>query len=222
MTGDDTQTQAVINNGALPCLFHLLNVTHKKSIKKETCWTISNITAGTREQIQAVIETNLIPPLVNLLATAEFDIKKEAAWAISNATSGGTAEQIRFLVSQGCIKPLCDLLSCSDAKIIIVALEGLENILRVGESDKEIAGPTGVNQYAQAIEEAEGVDKIEDLQEHTNEDIYDKSVQILEEFFEVEEQEVENLAPQIDSTAGTYAFSAPQPGAGAHTGAFQF
>jgi HEAT repeat protein len=222
VTGDDSQTQAVINSGALPCLFHLLNVTHKKSIKKETCWTISNITAGTREQIQAVIETNLIPPLVNLLATAEFDIKKEAAWALSNATSGGTAEQIRFLVSQGCIKPLCDLLSCSDAKIIIVALEGLENILRVGESDKEIAGPTGINQFAQAIEEAEGVDKIEDLQEHSNEDIYEKSVQILEEFFDVEEHEVENLAPQIDSAAGTYAFGAPQPGAGASTSAFQF
>jgi len=35
-------------------------------------------------------------------------------------------------VSQGAIKPLCDLLSCSDARIVTVALEGLENILKVG------------------------------------------------------------------------------------------
>eukprot|EP00889_Picochlorum_renovo_P000698 jgi/Picre1/27728/NNA_000692.t1 len=153
VTGDDDQTQSVINSGALQCLQHLLLTTHKKSIKKEACWTISNVTAGTREQIQAVIETGLVPPLVHLLATAEFDIKKEAAWAISNATSGGSAEQIRFLVAQGCIKPLCDLLTCSDAKIIIVALEGLENILRVGKVDKEMSGPTGINQYAQSIEE---------------------------------------------------------------------
>jgi importin subunit alpha-1 len=79
----------------LPCLLALLTRNHKKSIKKEACWTISNITAGNKDQIQAVIDANIIPPLVSLLATAEFDIKKEAAWAISNATSGGTHEQIK-------------------------------------------------------------------------------------------------------------------------------
>ena len=78
------------------------------------------------------MDAGIIPPLIHLLATAEFDIKKEAAWAISNATSGGTAEQLKYLVSQGAIKPLCDLLSCSDARIVTVALEGLENILKVG------------------------------------------------------------------------------------------
>lgn len=221
VTGNDYQTQSVINSGALQCLHHLLMTTHKKSIKKEACWTISNVTAGTKEQIQAVFDTGLVAPLVHLLAHAEFDIKKEAAWAISNATSGGSHEQIRFLVSQGCIKPLCDLLTCSDAKIIIVALEGLENILRVGAVDKELAGPTGINQYAQFIEDAEGVDKIEDLQEHNNEDIYTKSVSLLEEYFDLEEEEVENLAPQIDSAAGTYTF-APQQGSNAPAGGFNF
>jgi importin subunit alpha-1 len=47
------------------------------------------------------------------------------------------------------------------------------------------------------IEEAEGVDRIEDLQEHNNEEIYNKSYSILEEYFELEEEEVENLAPEI-------------------------
>jgi importin subunit alpha-1 len=53
---------------------------------------------------------------------------------LSNATSGGTQEQIKYLVSIGCIKPLCDLLPCSDARIVTVALEGLENILKVQSS----------------------------------------------------------------------------------------
>jgi hypothetical protein len=66
-----------------------------------------------------------------MLATAEYDIKKEAAWAISNATSGGTADQIRALVEANCIQPLCDTLSVNDPRIIIVGLEGLENILKV-------------------------------------------------------------------------------------------
>jgi importin subunit alpha-1 len=46
VTGNDMQTQVIINCGALPCLLQLLMGTHKKSIKKEACWTISNITAG--------------------------------------------------------------------------------------------------------------------------------------------------------------------------------
>ena len=65
-----------------------------------------------------------------MLGEAEFDIKKEAAWAISNATSGGRHEQINTLVQAGAIKPLCDLLTCSDPRIITVALEGIENILK--------------------------------------------------------------------------------------------
>lgn len=56
---------------------------------------------------------------------------QEAAWAISNATSGGKPEQIKYLVTEGCIPPLSDLLEVHDAKIITVALEGLENILKV-------------------------------------------------------------------------------------------
>ena len=131
VTGDDMQTQIIINCGALPCLLNLLQTTHKKSIKKEACWTLSNITAGTKDQIQAVLDAGIIPPLVNLLATAEFDIKKESAWAISNATSGGTREQIKYLVQTGCIRPLCDLLTCTDTRIVSIALEGLENILKV-------------------------------------------------------------------------------------------
>lgn len=127
ISGDDLQTQFCINNNALSCLLALLS-SPKKGIRKEACWTISNITAGNKDQIQSVIDNNIIPPLIQLLANAEFDIRKEAAWAISNATSGGSPQQIKFLVQQGCIRPLCDLLTVNDVKIVTIALEGLENV----------------------------------------------------------------------------------------------
>ncbi|KAM1171503.1 hypothetical protein ACFX2G_022215 [Malus domestica] len=189
VTGDDLQTQCIINNGSLPCLLSLLTHNHKKSIKKEACWTISNITAGNRDQIQSVIEAGLIGPLVNLLQHAEFDIKKEAAWAISNATSGGTADQIKYLVGKGCIKPLCDLLVCPDPRIVTVCLEGLENILKVGEAEKAAGNSGEVNLYAQLIDDAEGLEKIENLQSHDNTEIYEKSVKILETYWLEEDEE---------------------------------
>ncbi|KAJ4719368.1 Importin subunit alpha [Melia azedarach] len=189
VTGDDMQTQCVISCQALPSLQNLLTGNYKKSIKKEACWTISNITAGNKEQIQAVIEANLIGPLVHLLQNAEFDIKKEAAWAISNATSGGTHEQIKYLVNQGCIKPLCDLLTCPDPRIVTVCLEGLENILKVGEADKNLGNSGGVNLFAQLIDDAEGLEKIENLQSHDNTEIYEKAVKLLETYWLDEEDE---------------------------------
>ncbi|XP_031130459.1 importin subunit alpha-4-like isoform X2 [Ipomoea triloba] len=220
VTGDDTQTQYVIDNQVLPCLYQLLTQNHKKSIKKEACWTISNITAGNRAQIQAVIDANIILPLVYLLQNAEFDIKKEAAWAISNATSGGSHEQIRFLVNQGCIKPLCDLLVCPDPRIITVCLEGLENILKVGEADKEMGLNDGINLYAQIIDECEGSDKLEHLQTHDNQEIYEKAVKILEKFWSEEESEQQNIGDGVDGNQQAFSFGENQPNV--PPGGFQF
>jgi len=134
-----------------------------------------------------VIENNLFPLLVKILQVEEFDVKKEAAWAVSNATSGGSKEQIRYLV-QECkiVKPMCDLLTVKDSKIINVALEALENILNSGEKEQE-AHNLHENPYCQVIEEAGGIDRLEELQQHENQEVYDKSVKILEDFFGGEE-----------------------------------
>lgn len=61
----------------------------------------------------------------------------------------------RYLVALGCTKPLCDLLTVMDSKIVQVALNGLENILRLGEQESKQNG-MGVNPYCALIEEAYG------------------------------------------------------------------
>ncbi|KAH6823867.1 importin alpha isoform 1 [Perilla frutescens var. hirtella] len=217
VTGDDVQTQVIIENGALPCLLNLLKQNYKKSIKKEACWTISNITAGNRDQIQTVITAGIISPLLALLQNAEFEIKKEAAWAISNATSGGTHDQIKFLVGEGCIKPLCDLLVCPDPRIVTVCLEGLENILKVGEAEKNQGNTVDVNVFAQMIDDAEGLEKIENLQSHDNNEIYEKAVKILETYWleEDDEQIMSGDAPQSGFNFGGSDLPVP-------TGGFKF
>lgn len=102
-------------------------------------------------------------------------------------------------MSQGCIKPLCDLLVCPDPRIVTVCLEGLENILKVGEAEKNLGASGDVNIYAQMIDDAEGLEKIENLQSHDNTEIYEKAVKILETYWLEEEDEM----PTGD---------APQPG----------
>jgi importin subunit alpha-1 len=182
VTGFDKQTQVVLDHGVLPHLLRLLMNPYKNRIKKEACWTISNITAGNKDQIQEVLDANLVPPLIQLLDTAEFDIKREAAWALINATTGGTPAQIRYLVGQGCIKPMCDLLTCSEPRVVILALEALENILEVGAFDCDEAG-CSVNKYAALVDEAEGLEKIKALRHDTSKDVREKALKLLETFF---------------------------------------
>jgi len=206
VTGDDNQTQVVINQNALPSLLGLLgNV--KKAIRKEACWTISNITAGSVEQIEAVINNNLFQPVIRLLQRGEFDVKKEAAWAVSNATSGGNAEQIRYLVSVNAIHGLCDLLNCNNNKIILVALEGLENILKVGEGDK--VRTDGRNLFAQKVEECGGLDLLENLQavESVDDEVYQRLIIIVRKYFGGEDQDDAYIAePDVDSKTNTFQF----------------
>lgn len=93
----------------------------------------------------------------------------------------------RYIIEQGAIPPLCDLLSVVDAKIIQVALNGLDNILKVGEAEsKQNNGP---NPYSIMIEECFGLDKIEYLQSHENIDIYQKAFHLIESYFGVDEEE---------------------------------
>lgn len=208
VTGDDLQTQVVITSGALPALLSLLS-SPKEGIRKESCWTISNVTAGSPPQIQAVIDANIIPPLINILQNADFKTRKEACWAISNATSGGLQEpsQIRYLVSQGCIKPLCDLLTMMDNKIIQVALDGLDNILKVGEMDKQAAGPGAVNQYALYVEEAGGMVTIHNLQQHDNLEIYKKAFNIMDKYFPDDEDVDTGVGAANVDASGAFAVS---------------
>jgi len=118
---------------------------------------------------------------------------------------------------------MCDLLTVMDAKIVQVALSGLENILKYGEQESK---ESGTNPYAVQIEECYGLDKIEFLQSHENLDIYQKAFDIIERYFGSEEDDA-RIAPNVDADARQFEFNpsqqvqpqAPQePG----TGTFQF
>lgn len=209
VTGDDGQTQMIINLNALPALLWMLD-NPKKNVRKEACWTISNITAGTPEQIQAVIQAGVIPKLVSLLSCSEFDIQKEAAWAVSNATSGGSPEQIMHIASQNAIPPLCQLLNVQDTRVVKVALEGLDNILKVGHDN-------GDPSIVQIVNDCGGLTYIENLQTHSVEEIYARASKICDDYFEIEDEGGDDMAPEVAN--GQYNFGAmPQGGGGSFGG----
>jgi importin subunit alpha-1 len=126
-------TEVILECGAVPRLKEL--VTHSnREIQKEACWTLSNIAAGTVDQIQAVIDSGSIAPLVKLVRDKMTDqeVRSEACWVVLNATSCGSDSQIEILVDEGCVSVLGVLLS--EATMVMMALEGLERVLQVEET----------------------------------------------------------------------------------------
>lgn len=71
--------------------------------------------------------------MIYLLINDDIEIKKEAVWAVSNCTSGASQEQFNILVEKGIMKALSSVLKMKEARILAVALEGIENILKAGQ-----------------------------------------------------------------------------------------
>lgn len=191
VTGTDEQTQVVLNSNALSH-FRALLTHHKEKINKEAVWFLSNITAGNQQQVQAVIDNGLIPLIIHHLAKGEFMTQREAAWAVSNMTISGNKSQINYLIEQGVIEPMCNLLSVKDVQVVQVILDGLYNILKMSGSRSRFV--------AEEIEKCGGLDKIEPLQNHENEEIYKLAYEIVDQYFGDETEEDTGLMPnQNDS-----------------------
>lgn len=110
VTGEDTETQTVLDSGVLPYL-HLLLDHNDAAIRKETCWTLSNICAGTYTQVGEIIETGILDKLIGLVSTDVYEIQREAGWSISNATALKEPNIIKEVVQRNGIQAMCTVLT---------------------------------------------------------------------------------------------------------------
>lgn len=224
VTGNDVQTQAVLDcQGLMPALLSLLT-SPRKVVRKEATWTVSNIMAGKPGQIDVVLRAQMVPILLRHLGGSEAEVRKEAAWAIGNALSSGRQDQIGQLIEAGAIKPICDILANRHVSLPLlkVMLHGLEVVLKCGELKVRATGKYGaVNPCVLAVEDCGGLDFIEALQNHEDEEIYLKAVQLIETYFgdddDAEENGLEGLAP-ANMAAAPFAFGQPTFDAGNNTG----
>uniref|UniRef100_A0A8C7VP89 Importin subunit alpha n=1 Tax=Oncorhynchus mykiss TaxID=8022 RepID=A0A8C7VP89_ONCMY len=222
--GGNEQIQMVIDSGVVPFLVPLLShqevkvqgcygdritatsvvMSHVHSqmprdrLVREAVWFLSNITAGNQQQVQAVIDAGLLPMIIHQLAKGDFGTQKEAAWAISNLTISGRKDQVEYLVQQNVVPPFCSLLSVKDSQVVQVVLDGLKNVLiMAGEEASTIA---------EIIEECGGLEKIENLQQHENEDIYKLAFEIIDQYFSGDDiDEDPSLIPEA-TQGGTFNF----------------
>uniref|UniRef100_A0A8D0DDQ7 Importin subunit alpha n=1 Tax=Sander lucioperca TaxID=283035 RepID=A0A8D0DDQ7_SANLU len=220
------QIQMVIDSGIVP---HLVPLLSHQEVKVQTAAlrAVGNIVTGTDEQTQVVLNCDAlshfpallthpkekINKVIHPLASAsppthapaclpqhgDFGTQKEAAWAISNLTISGRKDQVAHLIEKQVIPPFCNLLIVKDAQVVQVVLDGLSNILKMADDEAET--------IANLIEECGGLEKVEQLQNHENEDIYKLAYEIIDQFFSSDDiDEDTSLVPEAIQ-GGTYGFN---------------
>jgi len=131
VSGNDLQTQSVLNCGVLSRLPPLLK-NNRKVIRKEALWTISNIVAGDRKQIKQTLDKGIITCVLQCMEENhnDKDILKEAAWVLQNAAAGSDSNMRDYLCKVGCGDALCEIIvSCrEDGNLLAIVLGGIKEL----------------------------------------------------------------------------------------------
>ena len=153
------------------------------SIRKEAVWILSNIAAGTPEQIQSLIDYNVMPHVCQKLLNDSHDVKKEACWTLGNALCKCDDSQVRMIADTEVILGFTRILDkkSNDVQCTLVALEALERILRV-VSNRQDQG-IELERLIDVFHEQGTVEVLEQLQEHKSDEIYNLAMTIIEEYF---------------------------------------
>jgi hypothetical protein len=204
ISGTESQTQQVLDAGILRHLANFLGTGVSRNVRKEACWLASNIASGTESQISSLIDSSgVLARLIGWAVNGHWNERKEAVWALSNICNSGTPAQIEKLVQAGGVQPLVLILTMENAESSLLQ-NSLEAIGRVVE-----AGEEGGLDFAGFVHEFNGVEYIENLQNHPSTIVYQAAVKLLETHF-CDEDDDENLAPQINGTTFGFGLSSPK------------
>ena len=87
-------------------------------------------------------------------------------------------QTISGLVYLGVLGSLCSLLQSPDPDLLLAVCDALGAALEAGEQNRQATGG-GDNYCAQLIDEAGGVDKLEELQSHENVAVYERASRLI-------------------------------------------
>ena len=180
--GDDFDTSSIIDHGFLSDFSIMLNI-EDTLFRREICWIISNIAAGTENQISHLLnEPHLFDQIIKLISDSQIKVKREAIWCLCNITKHANLNQIIHLIESNIFEVFVYILEINSSEtMIILILEALPNIFECALQYKKLSFPGVLN----LIYDCGLANIIEQLQKHDSDTIYQKALNLLETYFEL-------------------------------------
>jgi len=183
-SGDDVQTQTLIDEEVLLPLGAMLWST-EKSMLKEACWALSTICAGDHpEQIENMFARGFILRLSEIVLLEErADVRRDALVGLCNVLIGATATQLQayhILVENSCLPAICSgsILGSADRKEVFVALQAIESVLKAGNSLK-VSSSLPSNPFCARLNQLRLPQALWALAQNENQVIKDKAGKVL-------------------------------------------
>jgi len=220
-SGSAVQTQAAVDAGLLPALVPLL-ATGRRNVRREAAWTASNLAAGTMEQQNALLATpGMLDAVLGGARTADYATRKECIWVLCNLAVAGNAQHVCRIMAAGATEPLVEMLEKDDVRMLCVVLDAVAAILAVEKKFNDEGNPAAAMcRFAEAFEEVSLVVRLEELQEHASDEVYNKARRIVDAHY-TDGSAADAPAADAENTSLASAappapcFAAPPPAFGA-------
>ena len=129
-------TDKVIELNILDKLKILIQDKYVFNIRKECAWIISNIAAGTANQINLLYENNFPDILFDIILNGNDDsVKDNCLWALYNFSNINNMEKLNNLIERGFIDIIINRLKLDQGDVLCCSLEALNNILIRGKNN---------------------------------------------------------------------------------------
>ena len=182
--GEDLHIEYLVNWGVLNDFKNVLSSQPSEYIQKEWYWALSNFCASSQIWTTEILNLGLDLQFMQAVLHGSEKIKTEAIWCLCNLTPNLTKEMAEHLIKNNIIQVLIEFLKSNTvARSTLVALEGLGKIL---DFNKELQGDNK-DKIIDMVEQCGGIDVIELLQTHPNQNVYSKALSILEKHFNIDD-----------------------------------
>lgn len=179
----DAHIMELIKFGFLKNLLMVL-CTNKIGFLLDALLILSNFVIGNDFQVTSVLmESGLIDRILMLTEHPDLKIRKNSLWVICNMCGTSSADNIHSLVNQGMLKLFCGKLSLEEDSIILNNI--IEALVRLGDFFKNTATEKN-NPFLELMNESGISSKVEQLQYHKSENVYQKALGFMEKYLEVE------------------------------------
>lgn len=193
LSNEPSISSVVVSMGATKFLDSFLSIGHPQ-ITKETLWALSNIAAGTYSEAQILYDSGILYKVLPFILTDDYDMVNEALWVLGNLINNTTIDNYENIFNFKIIDTLLQLLgNMKEPLLVKSSLVCLEKILNLGNklaimnmnldnSDLMIKN----NPFINSVIVKQGVEILEGLQFHKNEEVFNLITKMLDTYFNID------------------------------------